>query len=57
MSYKISDACTKCGACSSVCPAEAISEGADQFTIDAEKCLDCGVCSDECPVEAISPGD
>lgn len=56
MSYVISDACTKCGSCASVCPQEAISEGSDQYVIDADKCVDCGVCVDECPVEAIAVG-
>jgi ferredoxin len=56
MAYVISDACTKCGNCESVCPAEAISEGDAQYKIDEEKCVDCGLCADECPVEAISAG-
>jgi len=56
MAYVISDACTKCGACASVCPSEAIEEGDTQYTIDPEKCVDCGLCVDECPVEAISAG-
>jgi len=54
MAYVISDACTKCGSCVPVCPAEAISEGDAQYVIDADTCVDCGACADECPVEAIS---
>ena len=57
MAHVISDDCTSCGACSSACPMEAISEGDAKYVIDAETCTDCGVCADECPVEAIKPGD
>jgi ferredoxin len=56
MAYVISDACTKCGNCESVCPSEAIKEGETQYTIDPDACVDCGLCADECPVDAISPG-
>ena len=55
MSHKISDKCTNCGSCASVCPSEAISEGDAQYKIDPDKCVDCGLCVDECPVEAIAP--
>ncbi len=52
MAYKISDDCISCGACAAECPAEAISEGADKYVIDADKCLDCGACAGVCPVDA-----
>lgn len=54
MAYKISDACVKCGACAAGCPVEAISEGDEQFVIDADTCVSCGACADTCPVGAIS---
>jgi ferredoxin len=54
MAYKISDACSNCGACDSECPTEAISEKDGKRTIDASKCVDCGACQGTCPVEAIS---
>ena len=57
MAYVISDKCTKCGNCESVCPSEAISAGEERFVISADDCVDCGLCADECPVEAISAGD
>jgi len=57
MAHVISDECTMCGACASVCPVEAISEGDSQYEIDADACTDCGACMDECPVEAISEGE
>ncbi|EIW18116.1 MULTISPECIES: DUF362 domain-containing protein [Pelosinus] len=52
--YKIDSSCISCGACASVCPVEAISEGDTQYSID-EKCIDCGSCAATCPVGAISP--
>jgi len=54
MAYKISDACTNCGACDSECPVEAIVEKDEKRTIDPEKCVDCGACTSVCPVEAIT---
>lgn len=56
MAYVISSECTKCGSCAAVCPTESISEGDDQYEIDADTCVDCGLCEAECPVEAISAG-
>ena len=55
MAHVISDECISCGACSSVCPVEAISEGDDKYKIDPEICTDCGACVEVCPVDAISP--
>jgi len=55
MAHVISDDCTSCGACATECPVECISEGADQYEINADECTDCGACVDSCPVEAISP--
>jgi len=56
MAYTISEKCTKCGSCVSVCPQEAISEGDPRYVIDPDKCVDCGLCADECPVQAIAAG-
>ncbi len=53
MAYKITSACLSCGACADACPAGAISQGDDQFVIDAGACLDCGSCADTCPSGAI----
>ena len=53
MAYKITDACDNCGTCAEICPVEAISEGEDQYVIDADTCVSCGACCDNCPVEAI----
>lgn len=54
MAYKISNECVSCGACAPNCPVDAISQGADQYVIDAEKCIDCGSCVEVCPMSAIS---
>lgn len=54
MAHIISEECIKCGACSSECPVDAISEGEEQYVIDADVCIDCGACADACPVGAIS---
>lgn len=56
MAYVISDDCTMCGACESVCPVEAISAGDGKYVIDPNLCTDCGACESTCPVEAISAG-
>ena len=39
MAYVISDECVSCGTCAAECPAEAISEGAEHFEIDADASL------------------
>lgn len=53
MPYKITDDCTTCGSCAGACPAEAIKEGADKYSINPDLCIDCGSCVDACPVGAI----
>ena len=53
MAYKITDSCLKCGTCAGECPMNAISEGVDQYVIDADTCVGCGTCADACPVQAI----
>ncbi len=52
MAYKINDNCILCGACAEICPVNAISEGENQYVIDAETCISCGACADTCPVGA-----
>ncbi|MFT0899326.1 DUF362 domain-containing protein [Candidatus Methanoprimaticola sp. MG2] len=44
--------CVACGACSDVCPQDAILIE-DVAVILGDKCVDCGACIDECPACAI----
>ena len=53
MAYKITDSCLKCGTGAGEGPMNAISEGEDQYVIDADTCVGCGTCADACPVQAI----
>lgn len=54
MAYVISDACVSCGTCESECPIGAISQGDNQYVIDADACVSCGTCESVCPTGAIS---
>ena len=55
LAYKITSASVSCCSCVGACPAGAISQGDDQYVIDAAACLDCGSCCDTCPNGAIVP--
>lgn len=53
-SYKITDKCIGCSACSRQCPVNAISgEIKKKFDIDQEKCIKCGKCYNTCRFGAI----
>jgi ferredoxin len=53
MPYKVTDLCILCGACSSGCESDAITEGDTQAHIDISLCVECGTCERNCPSEAI----
>jgi heterodisulfide reductase subunit A-like polyferredoxin len=53
MSYQITEKCTDCGDCLTVCPLDAISAGEKRPRIDPALCTDCGTCADICPARAI----
>ena len=50
--YQITENCIGCGTCVTVCPQNAIDEGAP-YVIRQNNCLQCGNCFEHCPVEAI----
>lgn len=49
------DQCVHCGACTSVCPSNALSIHAPDFilTYNKEKCLVCGLCIKACPLRLL----
>lgn len=54
-SYKITDKCVGCSACSRACPVGAITgEIKKQFSINQEKCIKCGKCYNTCRFGAIA---
>lgn len=57
MAYIINSGCISCGACSEMCPVNAISQGKETYVINQYECVECGTCIDECPMEAIDSGD
>ena len=54
MPYVVSSECILCGACSSGCESDAITEGETQAHIDPAICIECGTCERNCPVSAIT---
>lgn len=51
-----SERCTLCMACTSVCPASALSPGNDTPRLDffETNCVQCGICVNACPEQALS---
>ena len=65
MAYVVTDLCTKCLSCTTICPVTCIHPTADEPNVDKQsqvyinpdECVDCGACASECPVSAIFPAD
>jgi ferredoxin len=55
MAYLINKKCTKCAACLFECPTGSITEGKEQYFIDADTCENHAACVSVCPVDAIVP--
>lgn len=58
---KITESCTGCFACASICPLQSISLQVNEFgelypTIDQTKCVDCGMCTKVCPTNSTVRG-
>jgi MinD superfamily P-loop ATPase len=53
MAYLITERCTNCEDCLTVCPLEAIVAGKDRPKINPDLCTDCGTCADICSHRAI----
>jgi uncharacterized pyridoxamine 5'-phosphate oxidase family protein/NAD-dependent dihydropyrimidine dehydrogenase PreA subunit len=51
--YFITETCTGCGKCLTVCPQNCIQHDAIPFRIDQQHCLHCGNCLENCPVKAV----
>ena len=49
------DMCIGCGACTGVCPNEALTLDEEGKSVcDSDKCVECGACVATCPVGAIT---
>lgn len=49
MAYSITNSCTGCGTCLSICPTKAITGGPGRIhSINENLCIDCGACAKLC---------
>jgi len=54
MAYSITEKCTGCTVCKTVCPTGVISgEKKEQHTIEKKYCVNCGACGKICPAGAV----
>ncbi len=52
---KDDEKCVHCGACTSICPTEALKFNEEKkVVVEAEKCVHCGACVKVCPTQALS---
>ena len=54
--FRVTDNCTGCGLCSTICPAHAIEMKDGRPVWTKKKCLKCCGCINRCPVSAIQYG-
>jgi ferredoxin len=57
MALHIDESCINCGACESVCPVEAISEGDEYYKINPDICVECTGHFDEPQCASVCPTD
>jgi ferredoxin len=57
MALHIDDTCINCGACESVCPVDAISEGEEYYEIKTDLCVECEGHFDEPQCASVCPTD
>ncbi|MEW6443500.1 MAG: 4Fe-4S binding protein [bacterium] len=53
LELEVTDLCTGCGRCTTVCLSEAIRVPGARAEIDEQRCIGCGRCAGECPEQAI----
>ncbi|WP_163468059.1 ATP-binding protein [Fusobacterium sp. IOR10] len=51
------EGCIGCGACSEVCPVDAIAATEEGKYRISDTCINCGACVEVCPVGVISSGE
>ena len=51
--YFITQRCTGCGKCLTVCPQKCIDIAQTPAVIDAKRCLHCGRCAERCEIRAV----
>jgi len=52
VTYRVTDACTACGACLRTCPEHAFTV-AVPLQVRTDRCTDCGECIEICPADAL----
>ena len=54
MSFRITDHCTGCTACSKICPVQAITGSKNEIHVIHEtNCIECGTCGRICPASSV----
>lgn len=53
LEIRVSEDCTGCGLCETVCISQAIRVSGARAEIDDDRCIGCGRCADQCPEHAV----